>query len=70
MPIRMGNGGSHEDKGWELVTSGTKRKALASPEDLLPQNRFSAVIANQELGSLSYKVSEPIDHEQEHQKKW
>jgi len=45
------------------VTSDTKRKALASREDLHLQNRFCAVIANHRLGALLNEVSEPTDHE-------
>jgi len=55
--IRLGNGNFQDSEGWKPVTSGTRRK-VSSPADLQLQNRFSALAAEEGLGSLSSKASE------------
>lgn len=62
-----------EGKGWKLVTSGTRRKAPAPPEGLQPQDRFTALKAEEEeLEVLSSVPSELIYREpcRSTRKKW
>lgn len=55
--IGLVNGDSHNGEGWELVTSGTRSVAPASPADL--QNRASALVAGRGLGAVSHEAPAP-----------
>lgn len=54
----LGNGDSHDGKGWELVTSGTRRMAPAPPADLHLQTRACALVAGEGLGAVSHKAAD------------
>lgn len=63
MPMNLEGGNSHHGKGWKLVTSHTRGKAPAPPHDLQLQNRFAALIADEELEAPSNGASPVADPE-------
>lgn len=57
--IRLGNGGSFNAEGWELVTSCTRRLIPAPSVELQLQIMFSVLAAVEGLGAVSNKVIKP-----------
>lgn len=57
MPVGLGD----ESKGWKLLTSGTRSTIPVSPADLQLLNRFCALAADDEMGTLFNEV--PVSYD-------